>query len=369
MKINHKIKYIFIISMAVISFGFTANDYYKINKSFDIFGALFREVAANYVLEIDPEILIKSGIEGMLATLDPYTEFYDDANEDDLELLTNGTYTGFGFTVANIDSLLTIISLREGNSAFANKLRIGDKIYSIDSTVVLHMDIDNLKKYTRGKSGSKALVKILRDGIKDTLSFTLTRENINLPNVTYSGFMKNNIGFIKVERFSKNTALDVRLAINSLRSQNKLSGLVIDLRDNPGGLLAAAVSLCEIFVPKGSLIVSTKGNSPNFNNEYRSMMDPSEPDLPLAILINESSASASEIVAGAIQDLDRGLVIGRRSFGKGLVQSIIDLPYKTSLKITTSKYYTPSGRCIQKIKYGDLYSKKEIKENTDTTIF
>lgn len=330
--------------------------YFKVNKSFEIFGEVFRQIAANYVDEIDPEVLIDHGINGMLLRLDPYTSYYTEKDAEDIDILTNGTYTGFGITVGTVDSLLTITGVREGYPAQRSGIRIGDRIYKIDSIVVLRSNSGELRQYTRGAPGEKSEIHILRDGLDDTLHFFITREKIKINNVSVAQVINDSIAYIKLERFSRNSSEELSSALNKLRHEAKISGLILDLRNNPGGLLEAAVDVSELFVPRGSLIVSTKGRKPRNNYSYRSRTHPKEPTLPLAVIINENSASASEIVAGAIQDLDRGVILGRRSFGKGLVQSVVDLPYKSNLKLTTARYYTPSGRCIQKMDYTKLHS-------------
>lgn len=363
---------VFLAGALICSFlfwGFTNSDYFKINKSFELFGAVFREIANNYVLDIDADVMVKNGIEGMLSTLDPYTEYYTEEYSEDLDIMTNGLYTGFGFTIAQIDDETTIVGLNENNSAYKMGVRIGDKLYQIDTAIVLKLTGDKLKNFTRGNVGSKAVVRVIREGRPDTLAFNLTRESINMQNVSYYGITEDNIAYIKIDGFTKNSPGEVRNAFMKMKNEADLKGVVLDFRDNPGGLLASAISITELFVPKGSLIVSTKGKDNNSVFEYKSTAEPLDVNLPLAVLINNGSASASEIVAGAIQDLDRGIIVGRRSYGKGLVQSVFDLPFKSYLKMTTAKYYTPSGRCIQKIKFGELYDKTEIAENTDTTIF
>ncbi len=350
-------------------FGFIGDDIFKINKAYELFSAVFQAVSENYVLDLDPEKLVQNGIEGMLASLDPYTEFYPANDNDEINVVTNGKYIGFGFTIGFPDSNLTIVGLNEGSSAYNQGIRIGDRILQVDSNYVLNINPDELKKYTKGVPGTTAHFKVLRDGLKDTLDFTLTRDNISLKNISYFGIYKDGIGYIKLDRFTRTSHIDVKQAIAQLKNDGMTSGIIIDLRDNPGGLLTAAVSICELFVPKGSLIVSTMARTENSAVYFRSISEPIEPTIPLAILINENSASASEIVAGAIQDLDRGVVIGRRSFGKDLVQNVLDLPYQNTLKITTAKYYTPSGRCIQRLEIAEGYRKSEIKNSSDTLIF
>lgn len=342
---------------------------FNINKSFEIFGSVFKHVALNYVEEIPPEDLIKFSIDGLLENLDPFTEYYSQSEADDIDFLITGTYTGLGISVGIRDSMLTIIGLRDGYSARKSGIRIGDRLYKIDTTVVINKSTKELRQFTRGEPGSYCDFYILRDGIKDTLKFRLERENIQIQNISFSGFVKKNVAYVKLERFSRNSASEMRGVINKLSAKDTIKSFILDLRDNPGGLLESAISICELFVPKGSVIVKTKGRSKNDEIVYRSYKEPLLADQPLAILINENSASASEIVAGAIQDLDRGIIIGRRSYGKGLVQSVFDVPYKGSIKLTTAKYYTPSGRCIQKLDYVTNSKKNEAFPIHDTTIF
>ncbi len=350
-------RWLAIVPIAIISLfaaGFYAGShdtlYFKINKSLEIFGSLFREISEKYVDEIDPEEFVKTGIPKMLTNLDPYTVFMGDGESDDIDALVTGSYIGFGITVGIRDSMVTITGLYDGYSAQENGVRIGDHILRIDSSYVLYSPSDEMRKYTRGEAGSKAVLQLLR-GTKDTLTLTLTRQVIRLSNISYSGIISDEVGYIKIDRFSRRAAEEIRSALGNLKVGRQLNGLILDLRNNPGGLLESAVEVCEIFVPTGSRIVATKGRDSSLQKVYVSRISPSEPDLPLAILINRNSASASEVVAGAIQDLDRGIVIGERSFGKGLVQNVFPLAYNSSVKITTAKYYTPSGRCIQRVDF------------------
>ncbi len=363
------------ILLAASAFGFRAISdnamYIKISKSLGIFGEFFRQVSNEYVDEIDPLEFVEAGIEGMVKHLDPYTTYISDEDSEEVDIITTGVYGGLGITTALIDSNVTIVGITEGCAAEKAGLRVGDKIYSLDSTVVLFATTNDLRKHTRGKPGTTVPVRILRSGVRDTLSFLLIRQEVTLKNVTYSGLLPATqeistgdaatkksgvIGYIRLERFTTGAANEVREALEQLRKQagtekRELQGWVLDLRENPGGLLDAAVGICELFVPSGTLIVATRGRSSDSERRYISRRPPLEPTLPLAVLISENTASASEIVAGALQDLDRAVIIGERSFGKGLVQTISALPYDATLKMTTAKYYTPSGRCIQKIDY------------------
>lgn len=348
--------------IAIFSVGFFSGSrdavYFKINKSLELFGAMFREISTNYVDDIDPEEFVRSGMKDMLDNLDPYTTLLDESSSEDIDMLSTGVYTGFGMSVGARDSMLTITGLYDGYSAQRNGIRIGDHILQIDTAIVLREISRSLRPFTRGVPGSKAVVKILRDGITDTLVFTLTREEIKVQNLPYFGMVQDSIGYIKLDRFSRQSGEDVKIAIRELRNQANICGLILDVRDNPGGLLDAATAISEIFAAQGSRIVSTKGKVESEARVYIAQSRPFEPDIPLAVLINGRSASASEVLAGAIQDLDRGVIMGERSYGKGLVQNVFALPYNASVKITTAKYYTPSGRCIQKV---DFTRKREGK--------
>ncbi len=374
LKILKKYNKALIIIPALVIAGLVlsgSNDsfYFKVNKSFDMFGSIFRELSSNYVLDLEPDELINAGIDGMLAKLDPYTTYYDETETSDLDVITNGNYTGLGITVGFRDSMITVIGVHDGYSAHRSGLRVGDRLYKIDSTVVLNLPTSKLRQYTRGKPGAKANLLVIREGIEDTLHIGLVREQIHLKNVPYSGFLNDSIGYIKLERFSRQSANEVKAAIADLRQSGNLTALVLDLRYNPGGLLEAAVGVSELFLEKGSVIVSTKGRNSRTEYEYRSRVEPIEQDIPLAVLINDFSASASEIVAGAMQDHDRAIVLGKTSFGKGLVQSLFDLPYRGKLKMTTARYYTPSGRCIQKVDFEKKIKSSSHRSELDTVIF
>ena len=336
--------------------------YFQINRSIDLFGKVYRELALNYVDELNPDEMMESGIRGMLSSLDPYTVFIDEDNKGDVEMLTTGRYGGIGISVGVRDGKITITAIMDGYSAEREGLRIGDRMIEIDGINIVGKQTDEIRRYIRGEPGTIIKLKIERPSRPEPFELSLKREEIILKNVTYAGMIQNDIGYIKLDRFSRRAGEDVREALKELEKNYSLKGIILDLRDNPGGLLDAAVDVVEKFVPKGSLIVSTKGRKPNASHEYKSEEDPLYPSLPLIVLINQSSASASEIVAGAMQDLDRGVLLGTRTFGKGLVQSVAPLSYNASLKITTSRYYTPSGRCIQEIDYSKKDSSKKILE-------
>ncbi|MFA6455495.1 MAG: S41 family peptidase [Bacteroidota bacterium] len=349
-------KRIAIGSIAMLAFlvlGMAAYDnmYLKINQNIDVFGRVYKEIVSNYVDEVDPEMFMRSGIDGMLETLDPYTVYLAGKDEDDIDLLTNGQYGGVGISIGIRDGIVTVLSPTEGYSAYKQGVKAGDRIIEIDGVKITTANPDSVRSKVRGEPGTTVRMKIEREGEKNLIEFTLVREEIQVNNVTYSGYVTEKIGFIKLERFSRRAGEEVRQAIKELKAKGDLKGVVLDLRDNPGGLLEAAVETVSKFAPKGSTIVSTRGRKGTEERTYTVEEEPVAAELPLAILVNKNSASASEIVAGAIQDLDRGIIVGTRSFGKGLVQTIVPLNYKASMKITTARYYIPSGRCIQEIDY------------------
>ena len=325
--------------------------YLRINKGIDVFGRVYKEIATNYVDEIDPEKFMQAGIDGMLSTLDPYTVYIDREEGDEVDLLTNGKYGGIGVTIGIRDGFLKIITVMDGYSAARAGILPGDRLLEVGGVKVGTKKPDEVRGLTRGEPGTEVKVVIEREGASKPLEFVLIREEIQVKNVTYSGFVSEGIGYIRLERFSRKAGEEVRQAIKELKIQGDLKGLVLDLRGNPGGLLDAAVDVVSKFVPRGSTIVSTKGRKPEADKVYQSAEEPILPTTPLMVLTDRGSASASEIVAGALQDLDRAMIVGTRTFGKGLVQTILPLNFGAQLKITTARYYIPSGRSIQEIDY------------------
>jgi carboxyl-terminal processing protease len=323
----------------------------KINRSIDIFGRVYKEVTANYVDDIDPEKFMNAGIDGMLGTLDPYTNYIDKEDGDEVDLLTNGKYGGVGVTIGARDGAVRVISVMDGYSAQRQGVLPGDRFISIGGTEVANLKPEEIRNLTRGEPGSEVKVVIEREGEARHLEFVLIREEIQIHNVTYSGVIENGIGYIRLERFSRRAGDEVRQAIRELKLDGNLKGMILDLRGNPGGLLDAAVEVVSKFVSRGSLIVSTRGRRAEAERKYNSTEEPVSQSTPLIVLTDRNSASASEIVAGSLQDLDRALIVGTRSFGKGLVQTIVPLNYGAQLKITTARYYIPSGRSIQEIDY------------------
>jgi carboxyl-terminal processing protease len=360
-----KLVFLTVVLVAVIGFGFVLVDnvYLKVNRNIDIFGRVYKEIVNNYVDEVDPEKFIHAGIDGMLETLDPYTVFIGEKEGEEIDLITHGQYGGVGISIGLRDGNITVIAPMEGYSAQKQGIRAGDIFIAIDGISVLGANLDSVRSRVRGEPGTTVKMTVQREGEKKPLEFVLVREEIQVNNVSYAGMLRNGVGYIKLDRFSRRAGDEVRQAIKDLKTKGTLYGLILDLRDNPGGLLEAAVDIVSNFVPQGSVIVTTRGRNSADEKTYISKTEPVALDIPLAVLINRGSASASEIVAGAIQDLDRGIILGNRSFGKGLVQTISPLGYNASLKITTARYYTPSGRSIQEIDY-----KRKNKDGIFATI-
>ncbi|HWR00264.1 MAG TPA: S41 family peptidase [Chlorobaculum sp.] len=327
-------------------------DYFSVTRSIDLLGEVYKEVSENYVDKVNVSELMFSGIDGMLDHLDPYTSFLDEAQSDELDEITSGRYAGIGVTIGFISGDLFITSLIEGQAASRSGLRIGDRIVAVNGAPVSHKSIDDIRALIKGPAGTIVKVSVKRDGDGRARLFTLKRAEVRVSTVTYSGLF-GPVGYVELESFGEHSKEELRSAIISLQSLAEkehvnLGGIVLDLRGNPGGLLTSAVDAAELFVKKGSRVVSTRGKTAESEQVFVTKNEPVVPALPMIVMIDSESASAAEIVAGAIQELDRGVILGEGSYGKGLVQSVIALPYDHMLKLTTAKYYTPSGRLIQK---------------------
>lgn len=352
---KHNIKKSILLTLTIILsvgflFSFVNKDdrLFAIAKNLDIFASLVRELDSYYVDEIDAEELVTIGINAMLEELDPYTEFIPEENSDDFRLLTTGEYAGVGALIGNRTGVNMILMPYKGFPAQVGGLRIGDHILKVDTVDVTDKLTSDISRLLKGPANTKVYVQVKRG--EDTLSVNLTRKKIVISNVPYYGKIDNQTGYIKLSDFTTNAAADVRNALIDLKSQG-ITRLVLDVRDNPGGILKEAVEIVNLFIPKGKEVVSTIGKLESVNMVYKTTKSPLDKDIPLVVLINERSASAAEIVAGALQDYDRAVLIGRKTFGKGLVQTTIPLSYNSQVKVTTAKYYIPSGRCIQAIDY------------------
>jgi carboxyl-terminal processing protease len=336
-----------VLLVAGISTGFLASQEtrdFRIAKNLDIFFSLFRELNTFYVDTIDPDKLIKAGIDDMLKTLDPYTVYFPESEADEFAIMTTGKYGGIGSLVRPSGDYVVISEVYQGFPADRVGIKPGDILKKVDGTSLKGLSTEKVSERLKGNPGTEINVTIERSG-KET-DYPLKREKIIMPSVPYWGMLDSKTGYIRFTSFTQGCIDDVKTALNSLKNSNAQQ-IILDLRGNPGGLLTEAVEIVNLFVAEGNEVVSTKGKEKQFYANYKTTKQPVDEKIPLAIIINRSSASASEIVAGAIQDLDRGIIVGQRSYGKGLVQVERPLSYNTQLKVTIAKYYIPSGRCIQ----------------------
>lgn len=331
-------------------FSFKSVDF-KLSKSLDTFFAFVREVSIFYVDQPDPEKLVKTGIDAMLQSLDPYNQFIPEEEMENLEFQTTGEYGGMGALIRQSDDYPIVAEVYENSPAHKAGLINGDKIISINGTSAHKLPVQKVSTMLKGVPKTDLNLVIERYGQADSLIFSFKRDKIHIPSVPYYGMLHDSIGYIRLSNFTSSSHSEVKKALKDLKRSHHASKLVLDLRGNPGGLLNEAVKVVNLFVEKDELVVYTKGQIKDFDQEYKTSTRPMDAQIPLIVLVNRGSASASEIVAGALQDLDRAIIIGERTFGKGLVQATRPLPYNSQLKITTAKYYIPSGRCIQAVDF------------------
>ncbi len=350
---GRKIKIITItILLLISSFTFVAftDKEFNIAKNLDIFFTLFRELNLFYVDDTDPEELIEAGIEGMLKSLDPYTTYIPESDMENFNFMTTGQYGGIGALIRRGGDYTIISEPYRDFPAFKAGLKAGDTLISIDGISTSGKNINDVSEMLKGTPNTSVKLEIKRYGEDGILEKTLVREKITIKNVPYYGVLENNIGYIRLSNFTNNAGKEAKDALSELKKQN-IESVILDLRGNPGGLLIESVNVANLFVNKEQEIVSTHGKVKQWDNVYKTTQAPVDTVIPLIILVSRGSASASEIVAGSMQDLDRGLIIGEKTFGKGLVQTTRPLSYNTQLKVTTAKYYIPSGRCIQAVDY------------------
>lgn len=351
----------------IFAFAFTVptDRYFDIAKSLDIFTTLVKEVNSNYVDEVDPKKLVDHGIQGMLQQLDPYTDYIPKEDLEAFSIQTTGEYAGIGALVGQIRHKTIVTNPYLGFPAHRAGIRVGDELISINGINVQGKPSGESSALLKGSPQTDVEVEIKRYGETGTIKFKLTREKIKISNVVYHGLIDSGIGYIKLDEFTPGAGREVSEAVTKLKAQGATK-LILDLRDNPGGSLYEAVNIVNIFIPKGKEVVSTRGKSPDFNKSYTTLNNPIDLEIPLTILTSGGTASASEIVAGSLQDYDRAILIGQRTFGKGLVQTTRQLAYEAQLKITTAKYYIPSGRCIQKIDYTHRNSDGSVSKFPDS---
>ncbi len=339
--------------------------YFEIAKNLDIFATLFQEINKYYVEEVSPTDLMKTGIDAMLNKLDPYTNYISEDRIEDYRTISTGEYGGIGAVISTKNGRVMVVMPNEGYAADRAGLEIGDEIITIDGTDVRNRGISEVSKLLKGQANSEIELTIVRLGVLDPIDFKIKREKIKLKNVPYYGMVTDDIGMIQLTDFTRNASREVRDALIKLKDTGAKK-IILDLRGNPGGLLSESIDISNIFIPKGSEIVSTKGKIKDWNRTHKAMNQAEDTDIPLVVLINNNSASAAEIVSGSIQDYDRGVLVGQRSFGKGLVQATRSLSYNSKLKVTVAKYYIPSGRCIQELDYGHRNSDGTVGKMPDS---
>ena len=339
-----------VLGFFFFSFAPPVDRYFEIAKNLDIFATLFREVNAFYVDDVNPNKLMRTGIDAMLNSLDPFTNYIPDDEVEDYRTLNTGQYGGIGAVTREINNKMIVVMMYEGYPAFRGGLKIGDEVLKMDEVILSNLKDDEANHLMRGQVGTSLSLTVKRYGVREPIKLDLRREKIKISNVPYFGMVSNDIGYVELVDFTPDAGKEVRNAVAAMKELGA-KGIILDLRGNPGGLLLEAVNICNIFIPKGKHVVSTKGKIPDNNINYETLNATTDLEIPVVVLINRGSASASEIVAGTLQDYDRAVVIGEKSYGKGLVQLSRPLSYNAQIKITTAKYYTPTGRCIQVIDY------------------
>ena len=354
---------------SLISLGFVEDYYFEVSKNLDIFTTVFRDINVYYVDSLQPGDLMKKGIDAMLRTLDPYTVFIPESDIEDYKMThISSEYGGIGALVHQRNGDIEISEIYEGFPAQKSDVRVGDKIISVNGNVTLGRRVDDITDFMKGQKGTSVKLVLKREGSQTLIEKTIVRDEIKFKNVPYYGMINENVGYIKLSQFLENSADQVKEALVELKLNPKLKGIIFDLRGNGGGLLKESVDIVNLFVDKNQKIVSQKGKIKEMNIDYFASKTAVDPDIPITVLVDRGSASASEIVTGAMQELDRGVIIGQRSFGKGLVQQTYNLSYNTLLKVTIAKYYTPSGRCIQALDYTHRNSDGSVYKVPDSLI-
>ena len=339
--------------------------YFEMAKNMELFSAVYKEVNLLYVDEINPAQFMTTGIDAMLESLDPYTNYIPEDNIEDFRTQLTGQYGGIGAVIGERNDKIIVLMPYDGFPAQKAGMQIGDEIISVDGIITTSKNSSDVSKLLRGQADTPVKIKVKRFNQADPIEFTLARQKIKISNVPYYGMVNTNTGYIKLSDFTQAASIEVKKALTELKTSGATQ-IILDLRGNPGGLLNEAVNISNIFIPKSKLVVSTKGKVSEWNTKYITELMPDDLTIPLVVLVSGRSASASEIVAGVIQDYDRGVVVGQRSYGKGLVQTTRELPYNSQIKVTTAKYYTPSGRCIQAIDYAHRAADGSVSKFADS---
>lgn len=348
--------------IALTGYAFVGNShYFEVVKNIDLYANLYKELNENYVDDVEPAKLMRTGVDAMLASLDPYTNYITEAQIEGYKLQYTGAAGNIGVTLEKHGKDVVITEIIEDLSAHVAGMKVGDKIIAIDGKSAKGRKVEEIMPILKGQPGSEVKVTIQRPGAAKEQTFKAIRDKADPTSVPHYGMIDEHTGYIKLKGFTQNCSGEVAKAFKDLKANNELTNLVFDLRSNGGGLLSEAINTTNIFIGSGELVVSTKGKTEEWKKEYKTNGQPLAPDMPLVILTNGRSASASEIVSGVVQDLDRGIVVGTRTFGKGLVQATRDIGYNAKVKLTTAKYYTPSGRCVQAIDYSGNYKDGAVK--------
>jgi carboxyl-terminal processing protease len=353
-------KYKLLIIMGLVAIFFAASPrkdhgkYFEISKNIEIFTNLYKELNTYYVDDLDPSKVMQAGVIAMLDNLDPYTNYISESDVEGYRFITEGKYSGVGASFDKFNESLFVTDVFEGSPAQKAGLKAGDKVLAVDDKPVLKRNVEELGDILRGSAGTEVELTIVRPQITSdkTLKIKITRDEVSEQNVPYFGMLNEQVGYIVLTTFTSNAGANVEKAFRELKEKNpKMSSLVFDLRGNGGGLLNEAVNICNIWIPKNELVVTTKGKVIDWDRSYKTINPSLDEQMPIAILVDKGTASASEIVSGTLQDYDRAVVLGQRTYGKGLVQNVREIGYNAKLKLTTAKYYIPSGRCIQSVSY------------------
>ena len=330
----------------------TSGKYFEISKNIEIFTNLYKEINTYYVDDLDPAKLMRTGVDAMLESLDPYTNYISESEIEGFRYITEGKYNGIGAVIKRMGDYITITEPYDNCPAQKAGLKAGDIIKAVDGKSAKNKKSSDITNFLKGFPGTEIELTIERPGTPDEMKITLTREEVRVPNVPYFSMVSDDIGYVTLTTFTRNAGKNVGDALKKLKKENpNLKGVIFDLRGNGGGLLTEAVNVANVFIPKGEMVVSTKGKVVDWDRSFKTLSAPVDGNIPLAVLIDKGSASASEIVCGVLQDLDRGVLLGQQSYGKGLVQNTRDVGYNSRVKLTTAKYYIPSGRCIQGVNY------------------
>lgn len=346
-----------IVAMAFASISFVSDKhgkYFEIAKNIEIFTNLYKEINTYYVDDVEPAKLMRTGVDAMLESLDPYTNYISESEIEGFKYMIDGKYGGIGADAKNIDGKMTLVFAHEGLPADKAGLKVGDQVLMIDGKTTEGKSSDNISDILKGSPGSVVDLVVKRPGQAKEIKASLTREEVRVPNVPFHGMVSDNVGYVTLTTFTQDAGRNIANAVRELKKENpSIEGIVLDLRGNGGGLLREAINVCNVFIPKGKEVVVTRSKVKDWDRSFRTLNAPVDEEMRLVVLIDNNSASASEIVSGVIQDLDRGVLLGQQSYGKGLVQNTKDVGYNSKVKLTTAKYYIPSGRCIQAVSYKD----------------